>query len=170
MLSKLYQHVRRTIFPIFYKRRVRKQASLSGSPLKVNRLTSLNKNTKLGDNVHFNGLEVIGPGTVIIGDNFHSGSGCKIRTQTHNYDSGDAIPYGNDYVVEKVVIENNVWLGENVTILPGITIGEGAIVQTGSVVVSDVPECAIVGGHPAEVFDYRDRDHYEMLKEEGKFH
>lgn len=170
MLSKVYRYVCRTLLPRYYTRRVRRQVPSSGSPLQVNGFTSLNENTELGDNVHFNGLRTVGSGAVTIGDNFHSGGGCKIRTQTHDYDSGDAIPYGSGYVVEEVVIEDNVWLGEDVTILPGTTIEEGAIVQTGSVVVSDVPECAIVGGHPAEIFDYRDQDHYETLKQQGKFH
>ena len=52
----------------------------------------------------------------------------------------------------------------------GVTIGEGAIIQAGSVVVSDIPKYAIAGGHPAKVFKYRDIDHYERLKAEAKFY
>lgn len=52
----------------------------------------------------------------------------------------------------------------------GVLIGEGAIIQAGSVVVSDIPACAIAGGHPAKVFKFRDKEHYYRLKEEGKFH
>ena len=66
-----------------------------------------------------------------------------------------------------VVIEDNVWLGNRVIVLPGVTIGEGAIIQAGSVVVKDIPKYAIAGGHPAKVFSSRDKDHYEMLKKEG---
>ena len=47
---------------------------------------------------------------------------------------------------------------------------EGAIVQAGSTVVDDVPKGAIVGGHPATVIRYRDLDHYDRLKELGRFH
>ena len=68
------------------------------------------------------------------------------------------------------MIEDNVWLGNRVTILPGVTIGEGAIIQAGSTVVRDIEKYAIAGGHPAKVFKYRDIDHYEKLKNEGKFH
>lgn len=67
-------------------------------------------------------------------------------------------------------IQDNVWVGARVTIIPGVTIEEGAIVQAGSTVTQDIPEGAIAGGHPAEVFDYRDMDHYNRLKEAGKFH
>ena len=51
-----------------------------------------------------------------------------------------------------------------------IVVGEGAIIQAGSVVCKDIPAYAIVGGHPAVPFKYRDQKHYEKLKEEGKFH
>ena len=53
--------------------------------------------------------------------------------------------------------------------LAGVTIGEGAIIQAGSVVVSNIPDYAIAGGHPAKVFKYRDIEHYTKLKSEGKF-
>jgi acetyltransferase-like isoleucine patch superfamily enzyme len=49
-------------------------------------------------------------------------------------------------------------------------IEEGAIIQAGSVVVNDIPYCAIAGGSPAKVFKYRNIDHYELLKSQGKFH
>ena len=91
-------------------------------------------------------------------------------TQIHNYDNGNAIPYDNTYILKDINIEDNVWIGDRVLILAGVTIGEGAIIQAGSVVVKNIPKYAIAGGHPAEVFSYRDKDHYEQLKAEGKFH
>ena len=114
-------------------------------------------------------MKIQGNGNVIIGDNFHSGIECMIITNIHNYDNGNAIPY-NTIISKDVIIEDNVWLGNRVTILPGVKIGEGAIIQAGSVVVKDVEKYAIAGGHPAKVFKYRDIDHYEKLKKEGKFH
>ncbi len=50
-----------------------------------------------------------------------------------------------------------------------MTIGEGAIIQAGSVVCKDIPPLAIAGGHPAIPFKYRDKEHYENLKKEKKF-
>lgn len=55
-------------------------------------------------------------------------------------------------------------------VLGGVRIGEGAIIQAGSVVVKDIPRCAIAGGHPAAVFKYRDIEHYDTLKAAGEFH
>lgn len=153
----------------YFKRQIRETAEEVGSDLFVGGETRVNSRTVLGDNVHFMGLEVRGEGPVTIGDNFHSGSGCDIITANHNYDSGDAIPYDDTYVQKAVTIGDNVWFGINVTVIPGVTIGEGVIIQPGSVVTEDVPPGSIAGGHPAEVFDRRDMDHYEKLKSEGKF-
>lgn len=152
----------------YYKHKIEETAEAVGSGLFVGGETLVNSKTVLGDNVHFMGLEVRGEGSVTIGDNFHSGSGCDIVTENHNYE-GDALPYDDTYVRKAVDIDDNVWFGIDVTVIPGVTIGEGAIVQSGSVVTRDLPPGAIAGGHPAEVFDRRDMDHYERLKSEGNF-
>lgn len=154
----------------YYKYKVLETAKEVGSSLYVGGKTDVNSETVLGDNVNFLGMHVHGEGPVTIGDNFHSGSGCKIITENHNYDTGDAIPYDETYIRRPVEIGDNVWLGTDVTVLPGVSIGEGAIIQAGSVVTTDVPKGAIAGGHPAEVFDERDMEHYENLKAAGKFH
>lgn len=114
-----------------------------------------------------NGMKISGRGTVTIGDNFHCGEDCLIMTSIHNYE-GEALPYDTTYISKDVTIGDNVWLGSRVIILSGVTIGEGAIVQAGSVVVKDLPACAIAGGHPAQVFSERDKEHYNRLKSEGR--
>ena len=141
-----------------------------GSGLKVNGRSIVSRNTILGNNVNFNGMKILGQGVVVIGDNFHSGPGCLIMNSYHNYDNGSAIPYDSTYIHKDVTIEDNVWLGSNVTVLGGVHIGEGAVIQIGSVVVSDIPPLAIAGGHPARVYKYRNKDHYFRLKKEAKFH
>lgn len=131
--------------------------------------TILTSQTHLGVNVNFNGMKIRGAGIVKIGDNFHSGSGCEIITQNHNF-NGEKIPYDETYILKNVVIEDNVWIGNRVMILPGVFIGEGAIVQAGSIVVSDVPSCAIVGGAPARPFAMRNKVRYFELKRKMAFH
>lgn len=57
--------------------------------------------------------------------------------------------------IKKVTIGNDVWIGTNVTILPGVNIENGAIIAAGAVVNKDVPAYSIVGGVPAKVIKYR---------------
>ncbi|MFI3242531.1 MAG: hypothetical protein R3Y43_08200 [Alphaproteobacteria bacterium] len=54
-------------------------------------------------------------------------------------------------------------------ILPGKKIGDGAIIQGGSVVHGEIPKYAIAGGNPAKVFKYRNKEHYDKLEKEAKF-
>lgn len=60
-----------------------------------------------------------------------------------------------DYHQGVVTIGNDVWIGSRAIILPGKTVGDGAIVGAGAVVTSDVPPYAIVGGVPAKIIRYR---------------
>ena len=165
-IRKLWTRCRRR----FYRWRVMRHCGSFESPPYVGSHTNVTKATHLGTNVNFNGMSIVGGGTVRIGDNFHSGIECRMITQNHDFDHGDAIPYGSSYIYKEIVIEDNVWLGDRVIILGGVTIGEGAIIQAGSVVVKDVPKYSIAGGHPARVFKTRNIEHYERLKAEGKFH
>lgn len=131
--------------------------------------TQLSGKTHLGKYCSFNGMKIQGNGKCIIGDYFHSGENIRIITQNHDFDHGTQIPYGKKYILKDVVIGNYVWVGSDVTILPGVKIGEGAIIQAGSVVASDIPKYAIAGGHPAKPFAYRDKEHFEKLKKDGLF-
>ena len=135
----------------------------------INNKSTFNNNTYLGINCHFNGMEVGGGGKLTIGDNFHSGPGCMMITQNHNI-NGRALPYDNSYILKNIVIGDNVWLGSRVIILGGVNIGEGAVIQAGSVVVSDISALSIAGGNPCKVFKYRDVEHYKKLKALGQFH
>jgi acetyltransferase-like isoleucine patch superfamily enzyme len=159
---------RKLLKKYYFKKSIKRIGSYK-SPPSINNKCRFSKNTHLGNNCHFNGMEINGDGSVIIGDNFHSGPECLIITQNHNI-NGNKLPYDDTYIKKNVIIEDNVWLGSRVIILGGVTIGEGAVIQAGSVVVSSIPPLAIAGGHPAVVFSERDRDHYYSLKERKEFH
>lgn len=169
-LKRYYERIRREKFIVKETRRVSEQAEQVGVRLRVNNKSKVNDKTILGDNVNFNGLQILGAGRVIIGNNFHSGTSCLFITQVHNYDRGEKIPYDDTYVLKNIKIEDQVWLGTRVIVLGGVTIGEGAVIQAGSVVTSDIPKFAIAGGHPCKVFKYRDIEHYKKLKSKQKFH
>ncbi len=162
---QLISNLRRVLYKYFALRKVGSFIA----PVHISRLTVLTKKTTLGKNVSFNGFKVFGVGSLTIGNNFHSGQDCMVFTSNHNYDHGEAIPYDHSSIVKDVFIEDNVWLGARVLILGGVTVGEGAIIQAGAVVIKNVPKYSIVGGNPAKVIKQRDIEHYLRLKNEKKF-
>ena len=157
------------IISLYFSFLAKRKVGKYGIKLKVNFSCKFTKNTIIGNNCHFNGIQITGNGTVNIGNNFHSGKGCLIMTSFHNYE-GKSIPYDNTYISKDITIGDNVWIGSRVIILAGVNIAEGVIIQAGSVVVNDIPYCAIAGGHPAKVFKYRDIEHYENLKKTEAFY
>lgn len=106
---------------------------------------------------------------VTIGEYFHCGQNLTIFTNNHDYESGEAIPYGRTNVLRPVVIKDFVWIGANVIILPGVTIGEGCIIGAGSVVTHNIPDCAVAAGNPAKVIKFRNKETFYRLKAEGKY-
>ena len=113
----------------------------------------------VGDNVSVVDFVHIGATNhVEIGDNVLMGSNIYISDHNHGIYSGKNqtsphIPPVNRYVSndKKVVIGNNVWIGEFVSILPGVTIDRGSIVGANSVVTKDIPPFSIAVGTPAKV-------------------
>lgn len=162
-------NIKRKIKTFIFSTEARIRVNSYKGVIRVNNKSLLTRNTHLGSNVNFNGMIINGMGKVTIGDNFHSGRECLMITQIHNYDTGNAIPYDDTYILKDIIIEDNVWFGDRVIVLGGVRIEEGAIIQAGSVVVNDIPKYAIVGGSPAKVFKYRDIEHYEKLKKERRF-
>lgn len=103
----------------------------------------------------------IGEGSIIskytrIGDNVMMGPQCYIYTRNHRHDNID-IPMIKQGVEDwkPVTIEDDVWIGSRVTILPGVHIGKGVIIGAGSVVTKDIPPYTIVAGNPAKIVKYR---------------
>ena len=109
--------------------------------------TDFGKNIHLGKNVFINSAcQFQDQGGIFIGDNCLIGPGTMIATLNHYPD-----PERRQGMTHApVVIGKNVWTGAHVTILPGVTIGDNAIVAAGAVVAKDVPADTIVGGVPAK--------------------
>ncbi|MBR3611436.1 MAG: hypothetical protein IKL57_08290 [Oscillospiraceae bacterium] len=78
------------------------------------------------------------------------------------------IPYDKRFVEKPVVIGKYVWIGARSTILPGVKIGDGAVIGAASVVTKDVPNGAVVGGNPARIIKYRNMEVYNRLLLEDK--
>lgn len=117
-----------------------------------------------GDNVQLNDyVHIAAINRVFIGNNVLIASKVFISDHNHGGYSGEihsspmSSPSLRSIISKPVVIEDNVWIGEFVSILPGVTIGKGAIIGANSVVTFDVPEYSIVVGVPAKIikkFDF----------------
>lgn len=130
----------------------------------------------------FNGEKILmyGDGKIIIGENSyigrHSsiqatqgyqvriGKNCKIGpcfkiwTQTSNVDNDFNISPIKEKIGD-IIIGNAVWIGANVVISPGVTVGDNSIIGANSVVTKDVPPYAIVGGVPAKIIRFKKIDY-----------
>ena len=107
-------------------------------------------NVHVGKNVVINfNCMFVDDGEIYIGDDCMIGPGCNLATSVHPISPRlrrHKLQYN-----KPIHIGNNVWFGAGVTVLPGITVGDNAIVGAGSVVTKDVPANAIVAGNPARL-------------------
>lgn len=107
-----------------------------GSGCQINQRTSIRSAT-IGDHV------MIAPGVVLL-------------DRQHNFDRTD-IPMSEQGASDRrpVIVESDVWIGQNAIVMPGLTIGHGSIVAAGAVVTRDVPPYSIVAGIPARIIGNR---------------
>lgn len=129
------------------------------------------ENIEIGNNVRIGEkTQIIAQGGCIIKDGAILADRVDIRTANHCYDDDQLtmIPFDERLVLKPVIIEENVWIASHTVILPGVTIGEGAVVAAGAIVTKDVPPFAVVGGNPAKIIKYRNKEKYLELKEQGK--
>ena len=102
------------------------------------------------------GVLITTSGGVEIGDRTLIGYRAQIISANHSVPKGRGNIFGSGHDKAKVSIGKDVWVGGNSMILPGITIGDGAIIAGGSVVTKDVSPYTIVGGIPATIIKERD--------------
>lgn len=84
-----------------------------------------------------------------VGDDVMFGPNVQIYGATHPLDSKTRITGLESG--KKIIIENDVWMGGGAIICPGVTIGKGAAIAAGAVVVKNVPDYVLVGGNPAKI-------------------
>ena len=107
---------------------------------------------KFGKGVFINHSAILSAsGGIEFEDGSMAAPGLRIATINHDMNQRHAI-----YTYGKVTVKKNAWIGMNVTICPGVTIGEYAVVAAGAVVTKDVPDYAVVGGVPAKVIRMQD--------------
>lgn len=119
-------------------------------------IQKLNPELSIGDNCNFGAFNHITcANNITIGNNLLTGKWVTITDNSHGSTDLQTlqVPPSQRPVVSKgaVVIGDNVWLGEKCTILPNVTIGDGAVIAANSVVTKDVPAYCVVAGNPARI-------------------
>ncbi len=107
-------------------------------------------NIEIGENFYSNhNLIILDSNKVIFGDNIFIGPNCGFYTPNHPLDAKTrnkgietALP---------IKIGNNVWLGGNVVVLQGVTVGDNSVIGAGSVVTKDIPSNVVAAGNPCKV-------------------
>jgi maltose O-acetyltransferase len=126
----------------------------AGKRLKIKRNADVSMFIEIGDYSEL-GTNCIIQSNTKIGQNVMMGPDVKIYTKNHKFDRLDIPIQYQGHTEETVVIGDDVWLGANVIITPGVTIGSHVIVGAGSVVTKDIPDFAIVAGVPAKILKFR---------------
>jgi galactoside O-acetyltransferase len=112
----------------------------------------IGENTSFNSNVHINSSVC---GEILIGNNCLIGPNVVMRTAGHNFERAD-IPIRNQgHICKNILIEDDVWLGANVVVLGGVTIGKGCVIGAGSVVTKNIEAYSIAVGVPAKVIKNR---------------
>ena len=126
--------------------------SLDGIRILTPFICDFGNRVKFGKGVFINHSAILSAsGGIEFEDGVMTAPGLRIATINHDMNERHII-----YTYGKVTIKKNAWIGMNVTICPGVTIGEYAVVAAGAVVTKDVPDHAVVGGVPAKVIKYLD--------------
>ncbi len=106
-------------------------------------------NIEIGDNFYSNhNLIILDCAKVKIGDNVFVGPNVGIYTPCHPIDAKERMTFKE--WAEPVTIGSDVWLGGNVVILPGVTIGDNVVIGAGSVVTKDIPSNCVAVGNPCK--------------------
>ncbi|QJW90763.1 sugar O-acetyltransferase [Spirosoma taeanense] len=117
-----------TIFPPFY--------------------TNFGQFLKIGRNVFINhACSLLDIGGITIEDDVQIGPRVNLTSENHPLDPGDR----QTLIPRPIVVKRNAWIGAGATVLPGVTIGENAVVAAGAIVSRDVPANTVVAGIPAKV-------------------
>lgn len=105
----------------------------------------------IGDHVEMSGCSIVCNDSVIIGNNVLFGANCQIGDRDGHQDRYASKP-------APIIIEDGVWLGMNVTLLKGVTIGKNSIIGANSLVTKDIPANCIAVGSPCKVIKQREQN------------
>lgn len=126
--------------------------SLEGNRILTPFICDFGNRVKFGKGVFINHSAILSAsGGIEFEDGVSVAPGVRIATINHDFNERHT-----KYTYGKVTIKKNAWIGMNVTICPGVTIGAYAVVAAGAVVTKDIPDYAVAGGVPAKVIKMQD--------------
>jgi acetyltransferase-like isoleucine patch superfamily enzyme len=152
--STLYGNALRNYF---YKRIRRKKL---GKNVNLFSGVFLKGKVEIGDNVNIGCQTVIAstsPGVIVIGNNCLIAPHCYFRNANHEFLPGDTPIKKQGKIIEDILIGDNCWLAERVTILPGVKLDSGCVVGAGAVVTKSFGSGMVLGGIPAKILKTRDK-------------
>ena len=158
-IIKIIRFIRQRYWKIRFKKCGKDFLCCSGVKIHGAKRISIGNNVRIGENSYINGR-----GGITIGNNVKFGPQVFIWTWNHNYCAPKKLPYDDVDIAKPVIIGDNVWIGAKSSIIPGVTVGDGAVIAMCAVVTKDVPPCAVVGGNPAKILKYRNIEVYNKLK------
>lgn len=114
------------------------------------------KRIKIGYNVFINrNVNIVARDYITIGDNVMIGPNTVINSGSHKYENPNMLIRDQGHKKAPIIICNDAFIGGNVFILPGVTIGEGAVIGAGSIVTKNVEPNTVVVGNPARIIKRR---------------
>lgn len=169
MLARLISKVRIVYYNFYYFSSLKKhvyfgKGSIIRGNVKVGNFVMIDANVEIrnnttemstiGNNSSFNRNTVL-RGKYQIGNHVAIGPNCSIMGFNHRFDNVLELISKQGRSVLGIVIEDNVWIGANVLILDGVTIGEGCVIGGGSVVTKSIPAYCIAAGNPCRIIRNR---------------
>lgn len=110
----------------------------------------------LGYNCFINrGVYITARANIIIGDNVLIGPGVIINSGKHRYKDPKELIRNQGHTILPITIGNDVWIGANAVIMPGVTIGDGCVIGAGAVVTKSMPAYSVAVGVPARIINKR---------------
>lgn len=145
------------ISPLVRRFLVKNFVNKAGKNIRIKRNADVSMFIEIGDFSELGTNSIIQSNT-FIGSNVIMGPDVKIYTRNHKFDSLDIPIQFQGHTDESVRIGNDVWIGANVVITPGVNVADHVIISAGSVVTKDIPAYAIVGGVPAKIIKFRNQN------------
>lgn len=119
-------------------------------------IKSSHRNVTIGDKAYIGpNCVLLGEGGIEIGKNCEIAPGVVITSQQHTYTRLDIPMKDQPAEMLAVILEDDVWLGCNASVLPGVRIGKGSVIGAGAVVNKDIPAYSVAVGVPAKVIKRR---------------